>query len=70
VGKYFPLGRIDDVGGGRQKAAGLAFEREVLGVELPGGKQTGREKAADVEFVNKAKIHFFELLWSAVSRLR
>jgi hypothetical protein len=48
----------------------LAFEREVLGVELPGGKQTGREKAADVEFVNKAKIHFFELLWSAVSRLR
>ena len=59
-----------DVSGRRQEAAGLALQRQVLGVELPGGEHGDREEAANSEFVDGAKIHFVFTPWSAVPCLR
>ena len=59
VGELLALVHINNVGGRRQKAAGLALQRQVLGVELAGGEQADGEEAANGEFVNGAKIHFF-----------
>jgi hypothetical protein len=58
VRKHVALFRFNDGGGGRQEASGLAFQRQVLGADLPGDKQGDREKSADGEFVKDAKIHF------------
>ena len=47
------LARFDDVGGGRQKAAGLPFQRQVLGIEavsngMPILREPRVQVAADV----------------------
>ena len=57
VGELLALFHVDDVGGGRQKAAGLALERQVLSVELAGGKRDDREEAEDSKVAEGAKIH-------------
>jgi len=69
VRKLLSLFHVNNVGGGCQKAAGLALERQILGDELPGGEHGNREAAANSDFVDGAKIHF-QLPWSTVSCLR
>jgi len=51
VGEKLALGAIDDVGCGRDKPAGITFERLVLGVELPRDEHGNDEEAANNEFV-------------------
>jgi hypothetical protein len=59
MGKRLSLLHVDNVGSGRQEAAGLALERKVLGVEMRGGEHGDREEAANDEFVEGLKIHLF-----------
>ena len=58
VRKFLALFHVDDIGSGRKEAAGLALERQVLGVELPGGEHGDREEAANSKSVDGGRVHF------------
>jgi hypothetical protein len=63
------LFRKDDIGGGGQKPAGLAFQGQVLGRQADGKRQSGQNEAANGEFAKDAEIQI-QLQWSAVACLR
>ena len=65
MGECMALGAVDDVGGGGQEPAGLAFQRQVLRHQAAGKRQGGQSKAANGQFAKGAEIQV-QLQWSAV----